>query len=72
MTIEEFINAIEETYLEDALDKLAKNPKDMVMVYLSSLEFKRAKLMRGNAIPTESTDEERNIYVSIAGGVEDD
>ena len=71
MDIETFITEIEEHHLSDALEKLSKNPKDLVMIYLNSLEFKRAKLMRGNAVPTNEEENERDIYVSIHRGVED-
>lgn len=65
MTIDEFISTIEDVYLEECLERLARNPKDMIAIYLSAKEFERAKLMRGNAVPIAQTEEERNILVHI-------
>ena len=65
MNIEGFIEAIEEDYLQDALDKLKENPKELINVYLSAKEFTRAKLMRGNAVPTGDEGEDRHIYIQI-------
>ena len=64
MTLEEFISKIEDEYLEEALESLKRNPKDMVMVYLNAKEYQRAKLMRSNFIPEED-DEEKNITIEI-------
>ena len=65
MDIESFIDAIEDDYLESALEKLAKgSAKDLVMVYINALEFRRAKLMRGNTVlETEHTD--RDIKITL-------
>ena len=65
MTVDEFIERIEDVHLEDALKSLSANPKDLVMIYLSAKEFQRAKLMRGNAIPNEGVGDER-IVIEIA------
>ena len=63
MNVEEFIEAIEEAYLQEALDKLAKTPKDLVTIYLSALEYKQAKLMRGNTI-VETGDTDKEIIIT--------
>ena len=63
MNIETFIDTIEESYLDDALEKLAKSPKDLILIYINALEFRRAKLMRGNVIP-EGDDKERDITIT--------
>ena len=68
MDIEQFIDAIEEAYLQEALDKLAKSPKDLVTIYLSALEYRRAKMMRGNTIlETEETD--KDIIIKVVDAV---
>ena len=65
MNVEGFIHAIEEDYLEDALEKLATSPKELINVYLSAKEFTRAKLMRGNAVPSEDEGDDRHVYIKI-------
>ena len=68
MDIEQFIDAIEEAYLQEALDKLAKSPKDLVTIYLSALEYRRAKMMRGNTIlETEETD--KDIIIKVVDAI---
>ena len=64
MTLEELINEIEDNLLEDALEKLAKSPKDLFSVYLNVKEYQRAKLMRANFIPEEDN-EEKSINITI-------
>jgi len=63
MNIEDFIDTIEESYLQEALDRLAKSPKDLITIYINALEFRRAKLMRGNVVP-ESDEAERDIKIT--------
>ena len=64
MNVEEFVEAIEASYLEDALNALKKNPKDLVLIYLNAKEFLQPKLMRGNTIvENETTDKEIIIKV---------
>ena len=68
MDIEQFIDAIEEAYLQEALDKLAKSPKDLVTIYLSALEYRQAKMMRGNTVlETEETD--KDIIIKVVDAV---
>ena len=64
MNVEGFIEAIEEDYLQDALEKLASSPKDLIQIYLSAKEFTRAKLARGDAIPDDGEDD-KNVYIRI-------
>lgn len=64
MTIEELIEEIEVNHLEDALEKLSKNPKDLFAVYLNVKEYQRAKLMRANFVPEEDK-EEKSINITI-------
>ena len=64
MTLEEFISKIEDEYLEEALESLKRNPKDMVTVYLGAKEFQRAKLMRSNFIP-EDDGLEKSISITV-------
>ena len=64
MNVEDFIESIEADYLESALKTLSKTPKDLVLIYLNALEYKQAKLMRGNTIlETENTDKDITIKV---------
>ena len=63
MNVDSFITTIEDIYLEEDLKSLS--PKDRISIYLSAKEFTRAKLQRGNAVPADQSEEERNIYVSI-------
>ena len=65
MNVEQFIETIEKDYLEEALEKLKENPKELINIYLSAKEFTRAKLMRGNAVPTDDDGEDRHIYIKI-------
>lgn len=66
MTIDEFIETIEQDYLEDALERLTANPKDLVMVYLSSKEYQRAKLVRSSTM-AEPEEQEKDIKIVIKG-----
>ena len=70
MTLEQFIFVLEEDYIQEDLDSLS--PKDRITIWLSAKEFQRAKLMRGNAVPIDENEEDRNIYVSIKRDVETD
>ena len=58
MTLDEFIQTIEEDLLEDALESLSTNPEKLVSTYLSAKEYQRAKMIRSNFIP-EDNDEEK-------------
>ena len=62
MTVDEFIQRIEDDYLEKALDELIA--KEVIMVYLSAKEFQRAKLTRSNYIP-EDEEDEKSIEITI-------
>ena len=64
MSLEEFIETIEEDYLQEALEKLTKSPKDLISVYLNAKEYQRAKLMRSNFIPN-SEEEDREFIITI-------
>ena len=64
MTLDEFIQTIEEDLLEDALESLSNNPEKLVSTYLSAKEYQRAKMIRSNFIP-EDNDEEKSIKIVI-------
>ena len=64
MTIDSFIEEIEDNRLEKALSELSN--KDLIGVYLNALEYQRAKLMRANFIPEEDN-EEKDITINIIG-----
>jgi len=64
MNIEDFIDTIEKEHLEKALDKLKDNPEKLIGISLSALEYRRAKLMRANAIP-ETDEKEKDIKIEI-------
>ena len=64
MTIDEFIQNIEENRLEKALKELSN--KDLIGVYLNALEYQRAKLMRANFVPEDDT-QEKDITINIIG-----
>ena len=64
MKINEFIEAIEEDYLQEALEKLSKSPKDLIATYLNAKEFQQAKLMRGNTVP-ETDESEKDIQIEV-------
>jgi len=49
MSLEEFIETIEDDYLQEDLESLAA--KDRIMVYLSAKEFFQYKLQRQSAAP---------------------
>lgn len=65
MNVEGFIERIEKHYLQDALESLKDNPKELINIYLSAKEFTRAKLMRGNAVPQDDEGDDRHIYIKI-------
>ncbi len=62
MTVDEFIQAIEENYLEKALKELSA--EKIIVVYLSAKEYQRAKLTRSNYIP-EDEEDEKSIEITI-------
>ena len=65
MTLEQFIQTIEEDLLEEALEKISKSPKDLITIYLNAKEYQRAKLMRSNFIPNQG-EEDREFIIKIA------
>lgn len=66
MTLEQFISVLEEDYIQEDLDSLTA--KDRISIWLSAKEFQRAKLMRGNAVPVESTEDDKKIFINIKDG----
>lgn len=64
MTVDEFIETIENEHLEKALKTLAKDPETLIKVYLGAKEFQRAKLTRANFVP-DPEEEEKVIKIQI-------
>ena len=66
MEINEFLETIEDNYLDEALGKLSKSPKDLVTIYLNALEFKQSKLIRSNFVQ-DNEQEDKNITIKVVG-----
>ena len=64
MEINEFLETIEDNYLDEALEKLSKSPKDLVTIYLNALEFKQSKLIRSNFVQ-DNEQEDKNITIKV-------
>lgn len=62
MTIDEFIEKLEDIYLEDAIKEITA--KERITFYLSAKEFQRSKLIRGNYIPEDDSDE-KEVKITI-------
>ena len=67
MKLEELIKTIEDNYLEEAVEKLAKSPKDLITLYANLKEFERAKLMRASHLP-ETNEKDAEIQFKLASG----
>ena len=63
MTLEEFIKELEDNHIQEDIESLS--PKDRISIWLSAKEFQRAKLMRGNAVPVASTEDDKKIFIQI-------
>lgn len=61
MDVQEFIDKIEDDYLEADLESLTA--KDRISVYLNAKEFMQAKLQRATAAPYTHDDTEITITV---------
>ena len=66
MNIDQFIQKIEDEYLEEDLESLTAEKR--IVLYLSALEFWRAKLVRSNAMPSPEGEDDKKILIKIADG----
>jgi len=64
MNIDEFIHTIEDKYLEDDLESLPAEKR--IVLYLSALEFWRAKLVRTTAMQSPEDEDDKRILIEIA------